>query len=81
MNIRQAALGAGLAVLLVFGADSDRSGAQAATALHASAVQPACDIAGIKETVRDAAQAAGTVVLDVVFDAAGELLACAKQVF
>jgi hypothetical protein len=77
MNVRQAALGAGVAVLLMFGADTDRAGA---AVVQASSAPPACDIAGIKESVRHAAQAAGTVVLDVVFDAAGEVLARAKQV-
>ncbi len=79
MNTRQAALGAGVAVLLVFGADANPAGAQVATALQASASQPACG--GIKEAVRDAAKHAGTVVLDVALDAAGELLARAKQIF
>lgn len=79
MNTRQAALGAGVAVLLVFGADANPAGA--ATGLQASSVQSACNIAGLETAVRDAAKHAGTVVLDVALDAAGELLARAKQVF
>jgi hypothetical protein len=76
MNIRQAALGAGVAVLLVFGADANPAGG-----LQASSAQSACDIAGLETAVRDAAKQAGTVALDVALDAAGELLARAKQVF
>jgi hypothetical protein len=78
MDIRQAVLGAGVAVLLVFGADTSRADARAT---QASTVQSACNIAGIEAAVRDAAQAAGNVVLDVALDAAGEILARAKQVF
>lgn len=78
MNLRQAVLGAGVAVLLVFGADANPTGAHAGT-VQASSSQPTCD--GIKEAVRDAAKHAGTVVLDVALDTAGELLARAKQVF
>jgi hypothetical protein len=81
MNIRQAVLGAGVAALLVWGGDVDRERAQAATALQASSSPAVCDIAGMKEAVRNAALQIGNVVLDVALDVAGELKAHAWQIF
>jgi hypothetical protein len=81
MNIRQAVLGAGVAVLLVFGADADPAGAYAATAVHASAAQSVCDVAGLRQAMGEAAEMAGNAVLNAALDVAGELKARAKQVF
>jgi hypothetical protein len=81
MNIRQAILGAGVAALLVLGADGAPVGPQAATALQASSSTFACDSHGVSAVVRQAAHEARDAVLDVVFDAAGEIVACAKEVF
>jgi hypothetical protein len=82
MNIRQAALGAGLAVLLVFGADAGpaQGSVQTASALTPPVSGQVCDLAGLKETVRNTAQQAGNAVLDAALDAAGEIWARAKQV-
>lgn len=76
MDIRQAALGAAIAGVLVFGAD-------AATPRQAPAAAPCTSslVDGVKQVVYARAERVSDTLLDAVFNAAGGIEARIKQVF
>lgn len=82
MDVRQALLGAGVAIALVWGGNTDpapRGGGVHAAAVQGSLLKADCKLAGIKEHMQALAERAGDAALDIVLDAAGDLEARARQ--
>jgi hypothetical protein len=76
MDIRQVALGAAVAAVLVFGAEAATPGQVAAPSISATSV-----VDGVTQAVRARAERVSDALLDAVFNAAGDIEARVKQVF